>query len=241
MHKEKIQRCFDKAVNTYDLFSYPQQMIGHQLVEKLTKFQKSAYSIVDLGCGTGSVTKILADSMNYYHFSAIDLSESFILKAIDRLKPYKIACFKQDFENMKAIFSADLVFSNMALHWSSDISSLFCNVNKILKPAGIFAFTIPVHGTFHELNTSKNDFFSHEDVLSKIGVAGFDIIESEEDSIVIGFNSWLSALRSIKATGANYLFKKEKRSLKKVLPFSGAPSLTYTTGYFIARKRANVS
>ncbi|MFZ2314402.1 MAG: methyltransferase domain-containing protein [Gammaproteobacteria bacterium] len=242
MHKEKIQQCFDKSYNTYDQYSYPQQMIGSHLIEKLVNFEKSANSIIDLGCGTGLVTKNLADLFAYQDFTAIDLSDALISKARDRFQSYKITCLQQDFEDINLPASSqDLVFSNMALHWSSDFSKMFYSINKMLKTGGLIAFTIPTQGTFQELQGSKNDFLNIPDVISKINAACFDIIECSEGNLKIGFNDWKSALKSIKATGANYLFNKERRSLRKVLSFPGNPSLTYVTGYFIARKLSNVS
>lgn len=47
----------------------------------------------------------------------------------------------------------DAVLSNMALHWVGDQKKQFREIRRVLKPNGVFLFTIPGAGTLIELRT----------------------------------------------------------------------------------------
>ncbi|HKG06454.1 MAG TPA: methyltransferase domain-containing protein [Pedobacter sp.] len=100
--------------------------------------------VVDLGCGTGEQTAILAQRFPGADLLGVDASAEMLEKseglAGNRLK------FRRG--NMEAVAAApetwDLVFSNAALQWSDDHEVLFPALIKRLNPAGQFAVQMPV-------------------------------------------------------------------------------------------------
>ena len=237
----KIRRCFNRASPTYDQYSYPQQIIGSHLISSLSKYLSSIDSVIDIGCGSGIITAQLAAMLKCENFYAVDISDELIAQAKKRLKPYCIQFINADFDSLvlnDGLFQ--LGFSNMALHWSGDFCNTLLLINRMIADNGILAFTIPMDGTFSEL-ASKNNFFTFEDIKLSLINSGFELLEYFDESLTFGFDSWIKALKSIKATGANYVFNRNTKSLaNNTHHFRELSSLTYKTGYFIARKKYHV-
>ncbi len=90
-------------------------------------------SILDLGCGTGTLTARLADLCS--RVVGIDSSQNMIDKAQKQFANIKfIVCdalalpFEKEF---------DVVFSNAVFHWINDHNELLKNIYKALKPNGL--------------------------------------------------------------------------------------------------------
>lgn len=99
---------------------------------------------IDLGCGTGEQTAILADKFNNCNFLGIDSSSEMLEKskilATDNLYFRKAT-------TEEVIISAekwDLIFSNAALQWSDEHKILFPQLIDLINPKGQFAVQMPV-------------------------------------------------------------------------------------------------
>lgn len=101
---------------------------------------------VDIGCGTGEQTNILAERFEHTQFLGIDASPEMLEKSIEwkkeRLK-FKVRTI-EDFVNETAPESWDLIFSNAALQWSDNHHELFPRLIRLLSPRGQFAVQMPV-------------------------------------------------------------------------------------------------
>jgi trans-aconitate 2-methyltransferase len=98
--------------------------------------------IVDLGCGTGELTRFLHEHLSAAETIGIDSSESMLSKA----SPASGLTFQ-----LAAIGSFttdrpfDLVFSNAALHWLPDHEHLFTRLVSLLGPNGQLAVQMPAN------------------------------------------------------------------------------------------------
>ncbi len=248
-HKESVRRCFNKAVSTYDAHCNTQKLIGNTLLNRFLCYTSRVENIIDLGCGTGLITEQLALKFRYKNFYAIDIADKLLLKAKERLTPYGIKTHEGDFNNFsyKDILF-DLAFSNMALHWGLRFDQILFTIHQNLVPRGFIAISLPLVGTFSELVfCAKNHFLSISDISHLLSKVGFEEIEYFSESLVVNFDSVVTALKTIKAVGANYTLEKLHKSLRgksfltehvNLLQRSdGMFSLTYRIGYFIARKK----
>lgn len=90
--------------------------------------------ILDLGCGTGHLTKRIADvGANVY---GLDSSSEMLVKAREAYPD--ITFIQTDAQNFTLNERFDAVFSNAALHWMSDAEGVVTSVSRILKPGGRF-------------------------------------------------------------------------------------------------------
>lgn len=243
--KQLIKNAFNKAANLYNNHCHLQFSAGKKLISLLNLQQFNLPRIIDLGCGTGIVTRELASQRNYSDFHAIDMADQFICKAKECLSEYNLKIYESDFDHLyQANNPFDIIFSNMSLHWSPNFQATLHVITQMLSKNGILAFSIPLAGTFHELQThcAVNDFFEQRFVENLIRLCGLEL-ESANEKFVFQFDNLLEALKSVKAVGANYVNKNNRRlqynaSLRKQLQDSMNTSitLTYHVGYFIAKK-----
>jgi len=98
--------------------------------------------IVDLGCGTGELTRELHEHLGAAETLGIDSSSSMLAKATPSANLHfqlgDIATFKSD-------RPFDLIFSNAALHWLPDHEALFTRLVSLLAPNGQLAVQMPAN------------------------------------------------------------------------------------------------
>lgn len=99
---------------------------------------------IDLGCGTGEQTAILANKFKDADFLGVDSSAEMLEQSkkleMDNLH-FRSATTEEMIESGQ---KWDLIFSNAALQWSDDHEKLFSQLVDLLNPNGQFAVQMPV-------------------------------------------------------------------------------------------------
>jgi trans-aconitate 2-methyltransferase len=104
-------------------------------------------TVVDLGCGAGNVTRILAERWPHAEVAGIDNSAAMLAKA--RKENSKSAAIEWRLADLAgwaaatAPASVDLVYSNAALHWLDDHATLFPRLLRLVAPGGVLAVQMP--------------------------------------------------------------------------------------------------
>jgi len=117
-------------------------------------------SIIDLGCGQGLVTRYLASVYPKAKIIGIDNSDAMLDQA--RISYPKLTFTKNDIADFKG--SYDLIFSNAALHWLSDLESTLKKIMDNVNPGGYFAvqipanFNAPSHSLLREIVASRSEW-----------------------------------------------------------------------------------
>lgn len=120
--------------------------IRYQPFYDLTDFIQpvSGMKAIDLGCGTGEQTAILADKFKEANFLGVDSSAE-MLEQSKALETDNLHFRKATTEETIASGEKwDLIFSNAALQWSNDHETLFTELIKLVNPKGQFAVQMPV-------------------------------------------------------------------------------------------------
>ncbi|MBV8545912.1 MAG: methyltransferase domain-containing protein [Acidobacteria bacterium] len=98
--------------------------------------------IIDLGCGTGDLTRELHEQLGASETLGLDSSESMLQKA----SPTNTLHFQLgDIASFTTDRPFDLVFSNAALHWIAGHKQLFARLVSLLAPNGQLAFQMPAN------------------------------------------------------------------------------------------------
>src|SRR5689334_21339813 len=100
--------------------------------------------IVDLGCGTGELTRELHESLSAEETVGIDSSETMLLKA-GRFEGAMLRFEKGDIETFVSERPYDLIFSNAALHWVPDHEQLLTRLTNLLSMDGQIAIQMPAN------------------------------------------------------------------------------------------------
>ena len=97
--------------------------------------------IVDLGCGPGNSTAVLATSFPGAEIVGLDSSPDMIQQA--KASSVSASWVVADVETWRPETTFDLLFSNALLQWVPDQSALLATVAQWLAPGGVIAIQVP--------------------------------------------------------------------------------------------------
>lgn len=111
----------------------------------------SPQRVVDLGCGTGQVTQLLAARWPQAAVCGVDGSAEMLARA--RTEAPALAWQHADLAHWQPDGPPDVLFSNAALHWLPDHPALFTRLLLALAPQGVLAVQMPrnFHAPSHTL------------------------------------------------------------------------------------------
>lgn len=239
--KNKIKRCFNKVHATYDDHCQAQVCAANVLINQLKNYRIHYYRALDIGCGTGITTKILMNAFHFDHIQGLDFASELLIIAKNRLKN-SVELIEVDFDEFhQEEKTYDLIFSNMSLQWSRDLMTCINKIYQLLSHDGIFTFSIPLAGTFQELQPAHvNPLHHQEEILKIVHSSGLNVLESINQTHVRSFDTINEALWSIKVIGANSITNRNKTFINKTginyffKKLHPPYSLTYQLGCFIA-------
>ncbi|MGV0005889.1 MAG: malonyl-ACP O-methyltransferase BioC [Candidatus Porifericomitaceae bacterium WSBS_2022_MAG_OTU9] len=146
----KISKSFGRAAESYDDVAALQRKVAGRLVERLSYFRVEANNIIDLGCGTGFCAEALLQQYPKASCLCLDLSVSMLSRARGKgVGRHHVCASATDLPF--ADDSVDIVVSSMMLHWCPEPSVVVGEVQRILRPGGVFVFSSCAPGTLREL------------------------------------------------------------------------------------------
>ena len=98
--------------------------------------------VCDLGCGSGNVTRVIAERFTAARVAGIDTSSEMLAKAAGT--PGRIEWIQADVAEWEPERPPELIYSNAALHWVDDHSVLFPRLIGLLAPGGCLAVQMPL-------------------------------------------------------------------------------------------------
>ena len=114
---------------------------GLDLIARIPKLKY--FTIYDLGCGTGYLTRILADTFAMAKVIGVDSSPEMLAEA--RREFPGIAWQQADISTWRAPARPDLIYTNAALQWVPDHETLLPSLLNQLRPGGVLAMQVPRH------------------------------------------------------------------------------------------------
>lgn len=99
--------------------------------------------VYDLGCGPGTVTKLLRERWPEASIVGVDSSETMLERA-SAAHP-DVAWRLADVADWRPEVPPDLLYSNAALHWLDDHERLFPRLFAELAPGGVLAVQMPAN------------------------------------------------------------------------------------------------
>ncbi|MFP5332572.1 MAG: methyltransferase domain-containing protein [Acidimicrobiia bacterium] len=112
---------------------------GIDLMNRIGRFTPSR--IVDLGCGTGRLTRLLAGSHPDSEVVGVDSSPEMLEQA--QQPPSAIRWVQASVTEWEPDHEYGLIFSNAALHWLDDHPALFARLGSWVPAGGVLAVQMP--------------------------------------------------------------------------------------------------
>jgi len=148
----------------YDKFERQREQPFYDLLDLV--HPAAGVLVVDLGCGTGKLTRVLHARLHARETVGVDRSDSMLARAQAadtvpglRFESGTIEAFAD--RRLEPDERPGLVFSNAALHWVCDHQTLVRKLTALLAPSGQLAFQVPAqhddvtHATAEEVAATE--------------------------------------------------------------------------------------
>jgi trans-aconitate 2-methyltransferase len=123
----------DWDARTYDRVSTPQMEMAGPVLDRLDL--KGDETVLDAGCGTGRVTRMLIERLPRGRVIAVDAAPSMVEQARQALGD-DATVLLSDLAELELDERVDAVFSNAVFHWVPDHDALFGHLRAVLEPGG---------------------------------------------------------------------------------------------------------
>lgn len=137
--------AYTSFAEVYDMFmdNVPYEEWSRYLTELLKEYRIEEGVVCELGCGTGKMTRLLADAG--YDMIGVDMSED-MLAIASMENPQQILYLCQDMRELELYGTVAAVVSvcdsmNYLLE-EDDLLEVFQRVNEYLEPGGVFLFDL---------------------------------------------------------------------------------------------------
>ncbi|MGA9761856.1 MAG: methyltransferase domain-containing protein [Gaiellaceae bacterium] len=208
LDKEAIRRRFDRAAAAYDIFSVVQRGMARRLAEGI---EREPGSILDLGCGTGFLTALLAKRFPQARLVAVDFAPAMIELARKRVPSARFLA--RDIEELEPEPAGyDLIVSNATIQWLTEPERTLARLVESLSPKGELQLATFGPRTFWELDhvlaelgcergLSLPPVQKWETLLAGAGISRIRAHSCEER---FSYPDCAAFLRSVKSSGAGY-------------------------------------
>jgi trans-aconitate 2-methyltransferase len=133
----------DWDATTYERLSAPMTAMGTEVLDRLVL--RGDETVLDAGCGTGNVTRLLHERLPHGHVIAVDAAPSMVEQA-RALLPDDVDVRQADLLELRLDEPVDAILSTATFHWVPDHARLFANLHAALKPGGRLVAQCGGHG-----------------------------------------------------------------------------------------------
>jgi trans-aconitate 2-methyltransferase len=123
----------DWDATTYERLSAPMTAMGTEVLDRLVL--RGDETVLDAGCGTGGVTRLLYDRLPDGHVIAVDAAPSMVEQARELL-PDDVEVRQADLLELTVEEPVDAILSTATFHWVRDHDRMFARLHAALKPGG---------------------------------------------------------------------------------------------------------
>ncbi|MDQ3721290.1 MAG: methyltransferase domain-containing protein [Actinomycetota bacterium] len=155
----------DWDARSYERVSGPQAAWAEKVLDRLAL--RGHETVLDAGCGSGRVTKMLLERLPEGRVVAVDSAPSMVAEARQALDPVRATVIEADLAQLRLEEPVDATFSNAVFHWVPDHDALFARLFEALGPGGRLEAQCGGEGNverFHEAAREvgeREPFYSH--------------------------------------------------------------------------------
>ncbi len=225
--KQAIRRAFERAAPTYEAAASLQKEIARRLDDHLEEMKLQPARILDAGCGPGIGFDHLRARFPQAELIGLDLAHAMLRQARGHaVTPTlfgRLARLWQSVPEVRYVCgdiealplardSVDMIWSNLALQWMTDLPAALRQLHRALRPEGLLLFSSFGPDTLKELRAAfagldgynhVNRFLDMHDVGDMLMHAGFSNPVMEMELITVTYPDLKAVLRELKEIGAH--------------------------------------
>lgn len=143
---DKVKAHFEEEAAEFDelilkLIPHYEEMIN-ALISSIPFKKEDSFKVMDLGCGTGTIIKVLKEKLPNAQVTCLDLAENMLEMAKIKLQGYEdIKYVVGDFYHYNFVEKYDVIVSSLAMHHlvtDEDKKEFYAKIHEALNPGGVF-------------------------------------------------------------------------------------------------------
>jgi trans-aconitate 2-methyltransferase len=155
----------------YQRVSVPHEEWAAALMERLPLAGDE--TVLDAGCGTGRVTRMLVERLPAGRIVAVDGSPAMVEKVREVVRPTD-AAFVADLTALELAEPVDATVSSAVFHWIPDHDALFARMRAALWPGGRIEAQCGGRGNLDEFRRLSGEIVAREPYAAHLQAAGFE-------------------------------------------------------------------
>ncbi|MGV3135919.1 malonyl-ACP O-methyltransferase BioC [Brevibacillus agri] len=225
MHRNTVKHRFSNKAAFYEQYAIVQKEMANRLSAMVqTAIPRDAVaSILEVGCGTGGLTRLIRSQYPHADYEAIDLAAGMIAQAQASLARLGLtgSFYQADAEEWvwtQPAACKDLIVSGACFQWFFRPEQTIRGLCRLLAPNAPLYFSTFGPDTFCELHDSFAhahaslgekgvrhglSFLSAEQWLSMLEAAGMSSLRATTQKVVLAYPGVSDFLHAVKAVGAN--------------------------------------
>jgi len=226
--RRAVREHRDRAATTIDDHSFLLDTVASQLAERLGEINRQFPTALDLGSHTGQLRDHLHGRNGIETLIHSDLSPTMAIRADG---PPKNPGLAADEEWLPfADQSLDLVISCLGLHWVNDLPGTLTQIQRALKPDGLFLAALLGGETLKELRQALSaaeldeeggmsprvsPFVDVRDAGDLLQRAGFTLPLADLDTLTVSYPNAFKLMADLRAMGETNAVIERRKSLSR--------------------------
>ncbi|ODA68939.1 Malonyl-[acyl-carrier protein] O-methyltransferase [Methyloligella halotolerans] len=193
----QIAESFGARAESYERHAALQRDVAERLARRLPRLESPR--VLELGCGTGLLTRLLLQAYPDGDFLITDLSPAMIATAKANIRSpagARLAFDVMDAAHIADVGRFDLVVTSMSLHWLTDPAAALTRLRELLNPGGAIVYSALGEDCFAEWRAAVAAEGLADGIVPIAPLPGAE----DEESLVME-ESGLAFLRRLRAIG----------------------------------------
>ncbi|MGL1931870.1 MAG: methyltransferase domain-containing protein [Desulfotalea sp.] len=216
-NKNLVAEKFLSSAGTYDQHAVAQKESAKLLIQALKKLNNNWDRVLEIGCGTGILTRSIVKEfvpktyyLNDLSLELCQISSNFCGSGSE----YQL--LPGDAETVSLPSNLDLCVSSSTLQWFDNLGLFLQKIKALLSSKGYLGISVYSAGTMAELSSLTGDglnYCTYNKLVNKVS-ENYEIIYSVETSQTLFFDSLIDIIHHIKFTGVGGIEKSKKYDRK---------------------------
>jgi len=213
LDRPAVRRSFERAAASYDAAADLQREVVDELLDRLAAVRVEPGTVVDLGSGTGYAARGLQRMYRRADVIGVDFAHAMARRVGGGWRPgRKPSGLCADILRLPLPdASVDVAFSSLTFQWVDDLTALFTEIRRVLRPDGVLMFSTFGPDTLSELRAAWSEvdggvhvgtFLDMHDIGDAVLAAGLKDPVMDVDRLQRSYRDVRELMHSIKRIGA---------------------------------------